>query len=110
MPESVTSPPPLSRVTSRWMPLTCMLPPPLSRSTGVSAGTSRVAFSPQLPVGRRQSRVMAVLITVKSGWTRLYSTVPVSRAVPLLAWPWRRVMSPPPVLATSWPCSRGMVR
>ena len=57
MAEIPTSPPPLSSVTLPWMPLTCMLPPPLVRSTTVRGGTSSVAFSPQLPVGRPQCKL-----------------------------------------------------
>ena len=79
--EIPASPPPLSSLTLPWMPLTCMSPPPLVRSTAVCDGTSSVAFSPQLPVGSRQCRLMPLPLTVKSGRTRLYWTVPVSRAV-----------------------------
>ena len=86
-PEIPTSPPPLFRVTSLWMPLTCMLPPPLVSWTAVRGGTSSVAFSPQLPVGRRQSRWTSLPVTVKRGRMRLYWTVPVRRALPLVTWP-----------------------
>ena len=99
-PETATSPPALSSVTSLWMPLTCMLPPSLVRLTAVSSGTSRVALSPQLPVGRRQSRWTPAPFIVRRGRMRLYWTVPVSRALSPLAWSWCTVMSPPPVLAT----------
>ena len=71
-PETATSPPLLFSVTSLSMPLTCMLPPSLARLTAaVSSGTSRVALSPQLPVGRRQSRWKPSPLIVRRGRTRL---------------------------------------
>src|SRR6266566_7671861 len=108
-PDTATSPPPLSSVTSLWMPLTCMLPPPVVSWTAVSGGTSSVAFSPQLPVGRRQSRWRPSRFIVRLGRMRLYWTVPTSRALLLLASSWCTVTSPPPVLATRWPPWTGMV-
>src|SRR5689334_17734674 len=103
VPDSATLPPPLVSVTVFWMPLIRRLPPPLFRSSAVRDGTLSVAFSPQLPVKRRQWRLNPVPSDVKSGRIRLYCTVPVSRAEPALAGPWLTVRSLPLALATRRP-------
>ncbi len=60
------------------MSLTCMLPPPLVSLTAVFGGTSRVAFSPQIPAGMRQPTMMvvplAVVLSPMAGRTRAIGT------------------------------------